>query len=121
MATYIALSHWTQKGIENVKQSPDRLEKFKQALKTNGGTLKAFYLTMGRYDFVAISNCLTTGRARERRCNWRPQEAFGRRHLRLFRKPNTRRLLGRWGSARLILAGLPLNGSPATMKSSYST
>lgn len=54
MATYIVLGQWTQKGIENVKQSPDRLEKFKQILKTNGGQLKAFYLTMGRYDFIAV-------------------------------------------------------------------
>jgi len=54
MATYIVLAQWTQKGVENVKQSPDRLEKFKELLKANGGQLKGFYLTMGRYDFVAI-------------------------------------------------------------------
>ncbi len=54
MATYIVLGQWTQKGVENVKQSPDRLEKFKQLLKINGGTLKGFYLTMGRYDFITI-------------------------------------------------------------------
>ncbi|RPJ57628.1 MAG: GYD domain-containing protein [Acidobacteria bacterium] len=54
MATYIILGQWTQKGVENVKQSPDRLEKVKQLMKTNGGQLKAFYLTMGQYDFIAI-------------------------------------------------------------------
>lgn len=54
MATYFVLGQWTQKGVENVKQSPDRLEKFKQALKSNGGQLKGFYLTMGRYDFIAL-------------------------------------------------------------------
>jgi len=54
MATYIVLGQWTQKGVENVKQSPDRLEKFKQLTKTVGGQLKGFYLTMGRYDFVVV-------------------------------------------------------------------
>ncbi|MFB3903535.1 MAG: GYD domain-containing protein [Acidobacteriota bacterium] len=54
MATYVVLGQWTQKGIEAVKQSPERLEKFKQLLKTAGGQLKGFYLVMGRYDFVAI-------------------------------------------------------------------
>ncbi len=54
MATYIVLGQWTQKGIENVKQSPERLEKFKQMLKSNGGKLNGFYLTMGRYDFIAV-------------------------------------------------------------------
>jgi len=54
MATYIVLAQWTQKGVENVRQSPDRLEKFKQALKAVGGQMKGFYLTMGRYDFITI-------------------------------------------------------------------
>jgi uncharacterized protein with GYD domain len=54
MVTYIVLGKWTQKGVENVKQSPDRLEKFKQMLQASGGQLKGFYLTMGRYDFVAV-------------------------------------------------------------------
>jgi uncharacterized protein with GYD domain len=55
MATYISLCRWTQKGIEGVKQSPARLDQFKQAAKAAGGDIKAFYLTMGEYDFVIIA------------------------------------------------------------------
>ena len=55
MPTYISLVSYTQKGIENVKQSPERLEKVKAAMKAAGGEFKAFYLTMGRYDIVVIS------------------------------------------------------------------
>jgi uncharacterized protein with GYD domain len=54
MATYVTLSHWTQQGIEKVKDSPARLDAFKDALREVGGQLKGFYLVMGRYDMVAI-------------------------------------------------------------------
>ncbi len=33
MPTYIALINWTQKGIENVKDSPDRADSWKDAVK----------------------------------------------------------------------------------------
>jgi uncharacterized protein with GYD domain len=55
MPAYIALCRWTQKGIENVKQSPSRLDAAKKAFEAVGGKLTAFYLTIGRYDFVTIS------------------------------------------------------------------
>jgi len=54
MPSYIVLGQWTQKGIENIKQSPDRLTKFRQQVKSLGGDLKGFYLTMGQYDFVIV-------------------------------------------------------------------
>lgn len=55
MPTYITLANYTQKGIENIKNSPARLEKVKEAIKAAGGEFKAFYLTMGHYDVVVIS------------------------------------------------------------------
>lgn len=55
MPTYITLFQWTQKGIENVKDSPKRLDKAKEAIKAAGGKMEAFYLTMGQYDMVSIS------------------------------------------------------------------
>jgi uncharacterized protein with GYD domain len=54
MPTYVALLRWTQEGIENVKDSPSRYEKAKEALQALGGDFKAFYLTIGAYDMVAI-------------------------------------------------------------------
>ncbi len=55
MPTYITLFQWTQKGIENVKDSPNRLDKAKAAIKAAGGQMNSFYLTMGQYDGVTIS------------------------------------------------------------------
>ena len=54
MATYITLIRYTQQGIQNMKESPARLEKAKEMIKAAGAELKAFYLTMGQYDAVAI-------------------------------------------------------------------
>lgn len=55
MPTYVTLYQWTQKGIENVKESPERLDAAKKAVEAMGGKLLGFYLVQGRYDMVAIS------------------------------------------------------------------
>ena len=55
MSTYITLISWTQKGIENVKESPARLDQAKAAFKAMGAELKQFYLVVGQYDIVVIS------------------------------------------------------------------
>ena len=55
MATYIVLVNWTQKGIENVKESPDRLDAAKKAFQAAGAELKEFYLVMGKYDMVVVA------------------------------------------------------------------
>ncbi|MBW2493052.1 MAG: GYD domain-containing protein [Deltaproteobacteria bacterium] len=55
MPTYITLVNYTQKGIENVKESPRRLEAAKQAFKGMGAELKEFYLVMGRYDIILVT------------------------------------------------------------------
>jgi uncharacterized protein with GYD domain len=54
MATYIILINWTQEGIKNVKESPDRLDAAKKAFQAYGAQLKEFYLVMGQYDMVVI-------------------------------------------------------------------
>jgi len=55
MATYIVLTSWTQKGIENVKESPDRLDAAKKGFQAAGAELKEFYLVMGQYDMVIVA------------------------------------------------------------------
>jgi uncharacterized protein with GYD domain len=56
MPTYISLLQYTQQGITAIKQGPARLDAAKQAYKKVGGELKAFYLTVGQYDAVAIAD-----------------------------------------------------------------
>ncbi len=54
MSTYILLINYTQQGIENVKESPARLDKARDLLQTLGGEVKDFYLTMGSCDVVVV-------------------------------------------------------------------
>ena len=54
MPTYISLVKWTEQGIRNVKESPQRLDAAKKAIEAAGGKWLGLYLTMGRYDMVLI-------------------------------------------------------------------
>jgi uncharacterized protein with GYD domain len=54
MPTFIILANWTEEGIKNVKNSPDRLEAAKKVFKDAGGELKEFYMVMGQYDMVVV-------------------------------------------------------------------
>jgi uncharacterized protein with GYD domain len=55
MATYILLVRYTQKGIENIKESPARLDDVKKAFEAMGAKLKDFYLVTGQYDIVVVA------------------------------------------------------------------
>jgi uncharacterized protein with GYD domain len=54
MTTYVLLVNWTDHGMRQVKDSPNRLDKAKTALRDMGGQFKSFYMTMGEYDLVAV-------------------------------------------------------------------
>ncbi len=55
MGTYITLIRYTQQGVQNIKESPARLDAAKKAFRSMGAELKGFYLTMGQYDAVVVS------------------------------------------------------------------
>ncbi len=55
MATYVRLWKYTREGITSIKDSPARLDAVRGLLSTFGVELKAFYLTMGGYDLVTIT------------------------------------------------------------------
>lgn len=55
MPTYITLFNYTQEGIETIEEGPERLDNAKELIDALGGELKAFYLTMGQYDAVAVA------------------------------------------------------------------
>ena len=54
MPTYIILGNFTQKGIEEIKGTKERIENSKKLAESLGGKMTAFYYTMGRYDFVSV-------------------------------------------------------------------
>ena len=55
MPHYVMLLRYTQQGIAKVKESPARLDAARKAAEAAGGKIHSWYLTMGRYDAVLIS------------------------------------------------------------------
>jgi len=55
MPTYITLMRWTSQGAKSIKDSPSRLDAARTAFQAVGVTLKDFYMVIGRYDMVLIS------------------------------------------------------------------
>ncbi len=55
MATYITLVNYTEQGVRDMKNAPERIEAVKQLIKDMGGKFIAYYLTLGGYDAVTIT------------------------------------------------------------------
>ena len=54
MPTYIVMSKWTSQGLQNVKQSPARLDAARKAYESAGIKLSHFWMVTGQYDMIAI-------------------------------------------------------------------
>lgn len=54
MATYIAISNFTDQGIRSVKDSVKRADAVKEAAAKFGAKMTQIYWTLGKYDVVAI-------------------------------------------------------------------
>lgn len=54
MPLYIALVTYTERGIQNVRDSPRRLDDAKALLRDMGGRFLAVYMTMGEYDLFLV-------------------------------------------------------------------
>jgi uncharacterized protein with GYD domain len=54
MPHFITLMNWTEKGVENFKDSVDRAENARAALKAKGIDLTDIYWTIGQYDLVCV-------------------------------------------------------------------
>ena len=55
MPHYVTLLRYTQQGAGKIKESPKRLDAAKKAAEDLKGKIHAWYLTMGKYDAVLIS------------------------------------------------------------------
>jgi uncharacterized protein with GYD domain len=55
MPTYISLCRWTQQGVQNIKESPNRLDAAKKAFAADGIKILNFYLVTGTHDLVIVS------------------------------------------------------------------
>lgn len=56
MPTYICLMSYTEQGMRSIKKAPDRVDAARQAAEDLGGKIGDLYLTMGRYDLIAVAD-----------------------------------------------------------------
>ena len=54
MASFICLLNFTDQGIRNVKDSPERLGAFKAMAEKLGVSIKSVHYTVGSYDVVTV-------------------------------------------------------------------
>ena len=55
MHRYIALFKLTEQGIRDIKNAPKRIEQSISRIEAMGGKLIDFYMVLGDYDYVAVS------------------------------------------------------------------
>ncbi len=55
MPTYVSMMKLTEKGIKDIKSAPERVESAVKGLEAMGGKLVGFYMVMGEYDYISIS------------------------------------------------------------------
>ena len=54
MATFITLTKFTDQGIRNIKESPDRFVAFQAMAEKMGLQVKGAFYTIGEYDLMVI-------------------------------------------------------------------
>jgi uncharacterized protein with GYD domain len=55
MPHYVTLLRLTAQGVAKIKDSPKRLDAARKAAEGMGGKIQTWYLTMGKYDAVFVS------------------------------------------------------------------
>jgi uncharacterized protein with GYD domain len=94
MPTYISLLRYTQQGISAAKDAAKRIDAAKEAYRKAGGEFKAIYLTMGKYDLVAIAEMPNDEAAARMALVLGGQGNIRSETLRAFTEPEFRKIIG---------------------------
>jgi hypothetical protein len=70
MPTYVSLIQWTEQGIKNYKDTPNRAEDYSKLVEGTGGRVRELLWTVGEYDIVAVADFPTMRRERRARLPW---------------------------------------------------
>ena len=55
MPTYVTLFKWTEQGVKDVKNAPERFAAARKLTEAMGGKFLGLYVTMGEYDIIALT------------------------------------------------------------------
>lgn len=53
MSNFIVLGNWTERGITNIQEAPNRIKTTHDMVEKAGGKMQLYY-TLGEYDFVMV-------------------------------------------------------------------
>jgi uncharacterized protein with GYD domain len=53
LPSFVVLGNWTDQGIRNVKDAPERIKETHRMVEKTGGKMQLFY-TLGKYDFMML-------------------------------------------------------------------
>ena len=94
MPTYLCLCNWTQKGIEQVKDSPKRLDAARALFREHGAELKTFYMTAGRYDLAFVVEAKDEGSFAKAMLAQAAKGSIRTETLRAFSEDEYRKIVG---------------------------
>ena len=94
MPSYMVLGRYTQKGVESIKGAPARLDAVKQAARQAEVEVKAFYLTLGQYDFVFVMDAPDDEAMARLMLATSAQGNFRSETLRAFTEDEYRKIIG---------------------------
>ena len=94
MPTYIAFLKWTPQGLQNIKQSPSRLDAARKGFEAAGAKMKDFYMVTGRYDMVAIVDAPDDATVAKAILSSAAQGSITTETVRAFTEDEYRRIVG---------------------------
>jgi uncharacterized protein with GYD domain len=53
LQSFIVLGNWTEQGIKNIQEAPNRIKITHSMVEKSGGKMQLYY-TLGEYDFVMV-------------------------------------------------------------------
>lgn len=93
MPTYVTLWEFTQQGAQTVRESPERVDRIEDLFAEMDGELHEFYMLMGRYDTITISEFPDDETAAQAILSVTEQGNVSSETLKAFSREATRNLL----------------------------
>jgi uncharacterized protein with GYD domain len=94
MATYMIMSKWTSQGLQNLKQSPARLDAARKAYESVGIKMSHFWIVTGQYDMIAILEAPDDAAVAKAILTSASQGSFTTETCRAFTEDEYRKIIG---------------------------
>jgi len=55
MPSYLSLIKWTEQGVQDIKNLPQRIDAARQTIEAAGGRMIFYYMLLGEYDVASLA------------------------------------------------------------------